>query len=527
MQWKREHSIRRRENQTARRRSSGILTFAANSRLESVLVSLFPAAKAKNRPSLKISCNVTTVQNICLDEVPPGPLPAPVDPPSITSYYVQAGVLTVNFSSADAHSFNINLVALDGPFPGQPNGNSREINGDDRRCIWEQVPGGHRYRFSIERCLKWGIENSRCSEIVSVDFDVSLDTGWVPPMQKVHSVSCNPNQLDVVAVAADQQVWTRRSAAAPWSPWRPIGGQFPEGNTVTAVSRNPNQIDLFTIGGNGHVYTSWWTNGSDWSGLKGWLGIGFQFPAGNTVTAVSRNPNQIDLFTIGGNGHVYTSWWTNGSDWSGLKGWLGIGFQFPAGNTVTAVSRNPNQIDLFAIGGNGHVYASWWTNGSDWSGLKGWLDIGFQFPAGNTVTAVSRNPDQIDLFAIAGNGHVYTSWWTTGSNWSGLKGWRDIGFLFPAGNTVTAVSRNPGQIDLFTVGGNGHVYTSWWTNGSDWSGLKGWRDIGGVFPAGAAVSAASRNPNQIDLFVVHGDGVVYTTWWTAGADWVPWHPVAA
>jgi hypothetical protein len=59
LQWKREHSIRRRENQTARRCSSGILTFAANSRLESVLVSLFPAAKAKNRPSLKISCNVT------------------------------------------------------------------------------------------------------------------------------------------------------------------------------------------------------------------------------------------------------------------------------------------------------------------------------------------------------------------------------------------------------------------------------------------------------------------------------------
>ena len=53
--------IRRRENQTARRRSSGILAFAANSRLKSVLVSLFPAAKAKKRPGLKISCNVTLV----------------------------------------------------------------------------------------------------------------------------------------------------------------------------------------------------------------------------------------------------------------------------------------------------------------------------------------------------------------------------------------------------------------------------------------------------------------------------------
>jgi hypothetical protein len=472
------------------------------------------------------SSQAGTLQTVCLEKAPPPPPPVPFGPPAITSYYVQAGVLTVEFSPPqDISDFNMRLEALDGPFPLQPSG-TRTFDGTDTKCIWENVLGGHRYRFSIQSVDK-GFLKTNYSDWVAVEFDVSVDTGWVPPMQKVRAVSRNPSQLDVVAIAANQQAWARSwTAGTPWSAWQPIGGNFPAGNAVTLVSRNPNQLDLFTMGGNGHVYTSWWGGGS-WSGTHGWADIGLLFPAGNTITPVTRNPNQLDLFVVGGNGHVYTSEWTAGSVWSGLNGWRDIGALFPAGNTVAAVSRNPNQLDLFVVGGNGHVYTSWHTDGSDWSGLNGWRDIGAQFPAGNTVTAISRNSSQIDLFVMGGNGHVYTSWWTAGSDWSGIHGWRDIGFLFPGGNSVTATSRNPNQIDLFVVGGNGHVYTSWWYAGSDWSGIKGWSDLGGAFPAGATVSAVTRNPNQIDLFVVHGDGTVWTTWWTAGATWVPWHPVAA
>jgi AraC-like DNA-binding protein len=50
----------RRDDQSARRRKSCILTFAANSRLKSVLISPCRAAKAQNRPSLTISYNVTS-----------------------------------------------------------------------------------------------------------------------------------------------------------------------------------------------------------------------------------------------------------------------------------------------------------------------------------------------------------------------------------------------------------------------------------------------------------------------------------
>jgi Kazal-type serine protease inhibitor domain len=186
---------------------------------------------------------------------------------------------------------------------------------------------------------------------------------------------------------------------------------------------------------------------------------------------------------------------------------------------VTAVSRNlpelvsPTAIsalDVLICGDTGDVYTSWWRGGQGWAGV--WDDIGGVFPPAAPVTAVSRDPNNLDAFICGNDGCVYTSGQTLTSPWSGLGDkWRDIGGVFPPGASVAAVSRNPNQLDLFICGNDGHVYTSWWTAGSDWSGLGDkWRDIGGVFPPGSPVAAVSRNPNQLDLFICGTDGHVYT-----------------
>ncbi|WP_088350943.1 matrixin family metalloprotease [Bacillus cereus] len=48
---------------------------------------------------------------------------------------------------------------------------------------------------------------------------------------------------------------------------------------------------------------------------------------------------------------------------------------------------------------------------------------------------------------------------------------------------VSAVARMKDHLDLFVVGNDGRVYTSWWHEGSDWSGINNnWRSIGGFFP---------------------------------------------
>ena len=361
-------------------------------------------------------------------------------------------------------------------------------------------------------------------------FEVYYDNLLAFPTRGIVSISRNANQLDLFIVGNNGVVysdwWT---AGSDWwsagNNWLPIGASFPTGAPVAAVSRDPNQLDLFVVGNDGVVYTAGWTAGSTWTGnYNNWRPIGGIFPAGARITAVSRSPNQIDLFVVGNDGIVYTSWWTAGSDWSGVNNnWRPIGGFFPVAAPIAAVARNPNQLDLFIGGNDGVVYTSWWTAGSDWSGVNNdWRPIGGFFPVAAPIAAVSRSPGQLDLFIVGNDGVVYTNWWTTASDWSGVNNdWRPIGGFFPLAAPIAAVSRNPGQLDLFIVGNDGVVYTSWWTAGTDWSGANNnWRPIGGFFPAGATIAVVSRNPTQLDLFVVGNDGAVYTSWWAGpNTDW--------
>ncbi|MDQ3933780.1 MAG: lysyl oxidase family protein [Actinomycetota bacterium] len=262
----------------------------------------------------------------------------------------------------------------------------------------------------------------------------------------------------------------------------------------------------------------------DWSGVNdNWRPLGGFFPAAAPLASVARTTNNLDVFVCGNDGRVYTSWWFTGADWSGVNdNWRSLGGFFPAGAPVSAVARTGDNLDLFICGNDGRVYTSWWFAGADWSGVNdNWRPLGGFFPAGAPVSAVARTGNNLDLFVVGNDGRVYTSWWFAGGDWSGVNdNWRPLGGFFPAGAPVTAVSRGPGQLDLFVTGNDGRVYTSWWTDGADWSGVNdNWRPLGGFFPAGARVSAVARTQNNLDLFICGNDGRVYTSWWFAGADW--------
>ncbi len=354
---------------------------------------------------------------------------------------------------------------------------------------------------------------------------------------RVTAVSRRPGQLDLFVVGDDGVVYTAWwTEGQEWSGivggWRPIGGVFPADAPIAAVARTPDNLDLFIVGNDGVVYTSWWYAGQDWSGLGGWRPIGGTFPVGAPLAAVARTPNNLDLFVTGNDGVVYTSWWYAGVDWSGVNNdWRPIGGTFPVGAPLAAVARTPNNLDLFIVGNDGVVYTSWWYAGQDWSGLGGWRPIGGTFPVGAPLAAVARTPDNLDLFIVGNDGVVYTSWWYAGVDWSGFGGWRPIGGYFPAGARVAAVARTGNNLDLFVTGNDGVVYTSWWYSGADWSGINNsWRPIGGYFPAGASLATTARTGNNLDLFVVGNDGVVYTSWWYNGADWSginnSWRPIA-
>jgi hypothetical protein len=94
------------------------------------------------------------------------------------------------------------------------------------------------------------------------------------------------------------------------------------------------------------------------------------------------------------------------------------------------------------------------------------------------------------------------------------------GGVAAAGSTVTAIARYPFHLDLFVVGTDNRVYSTWWDDRSGWAG---WFNVsGGVGQAGGHVAAISRVTEHIDLFVIGTDSLVYSTWWDGASGWAGW-----
>jgi len=95
----------------------------------------------------------------------------------------------------------------------------------------------------------------------------------------------------------------------------------------------------------------------------------------SSIVGLARTPEHLDVFSVGGDGRMYSAWWRASNPWSIV---FPIGGFFPPGAPLAAVARLPNQLDLFVTGNDGRVYTSWWHEGSDWSGLN---DSWFQIPS--------------------------------------------------------------------------------------------------------------------------------------------------
>jgi hypothetical protein len=293
------------------------------------------------------------------------------------------------------------------------------------------------------------------------------------------------------------------------------------------VTRDASHLDLFIAGADSKTWTAGWAEAIANQAWRGWWSIltGLIQPNGN-LTAVSRDPNKLDAFHVGNDGGVYTAAWEGGVNNNNWAGWWRAGsLTAKPGSLVTAVARDANHLDIFAVGTDGVVYTAAWDTGSN--GWKGWWDIlGGSVPAGGAVTAVSRHPNKLDVFCVSGDGGVYTAAWEGGVNNNNWAGWWRIGSLkAKPGSVVSAVARDANKLDIFVSGNDGIIYTAAWDAAVP-GGWRGWWDIlGGQTPAGGIVTAVSRAPHKLDVFVVSGDRHIYTAAWEGGVNnnnWAGW-----
>ncbi len=103
---------------------------------------------------------------------------------------------------------------------------------------------------------------------------------------------------------------------------------------------------------------------------------------------------------------------------------LSLGCCHPAA-PVTALARNSDFMDVFAVRTTRGVLGTWW-NGNPW---RPWflLEKNPPFAPRTPIAAVSRNDNQMDLFAVD-EGQIFSNWFTGGGT-NGFLSRQGHGFL--------------------------------------------------------------------------------------------------
>jgi hypothetical protein len=343
---------------------------------------------------------------------------------------------------------------------------------------------------------------------------MSYCTGW--------SLSLSPGD-----VAGAQHAYGKKTLMA--------NGQNSSNN---AASRTPNNLDQFWVHADGSVWTSYWYNGMTvWPWPNAQLTGKGLVPPGSPIATVSRSGNNLDLFYVGNDGGIHSTFWYNGGGWTTftLPGTYGLGVP---GAQVAAVSSTPETIQVFYAGKDKVLYWSEWSNQCNNKGasLCGWSNpqkivTDGTVPAGAAVSAVARAADRLDVFYIATDGTPHTAacygYGTTGAgsctagNFTDFKLATIPGCVSPAGGGIAATARTETNIDIFYASNSDQVCSHYWTQSGGW----GNRTLGftNVIPSGGKLAAVARTPNNLDIFFLGGNdnsGDIYTAWWYTGiSDW--------
>ncbi len=169
--------------------------------------------------------------------------------------------------------------------------------------------------------------------------------------------------------------------------------------TPSMVSTGSNQVDLFAVGADGHLYHRWLDSSNNWQGPANLGGSGLK----NSPSAVSWGPNRIDVLAIGSEGNLH-HWWTDGNNhWNGPENRGGGG---KLAGSPSAVSRQANSLNIAAVGSDGNLHHFHWDNNA-WAGPDKWGTGNLK----NNPSAVSFGLGGIAVYALGTDGDLYETIW--------------------------------------------------------------------------------------------------------------------
>jgi hypothetical protein len=192
------------------------------------------------------------------------------------------------------------------------------------------------------------------------------------------------------------------------------------------------------------------------------------------------------------------------------------GYTYP-----TAVSWGYPHLEVFTLSNTQSktVYTKYRgvnSSNTDWEPKNSSLFlVGGDLAPVDSIAAVSRYAGNIDIFVLGSDNAVYHA---ATEPWSreGLIGWESRG-----GTMVTApsvVSWNKNRLDMLAIGGDSSLWHQWW---EPTAGFSTWNRMGGNWTH-FVPTVVSWGENRFDVFVVEpGSKELYHTFWNG-----TWQPPA-
>ncbi|MDP9333478.1 MAG: N-acetylmuramoyl-L-alanine amidase [Actinomycetota bacterium] len=321
--------------------------------------------------------------------------------------------------------------------------------------------------------------------------------------------------------------------AEGWSSaWDGVSTQVGDGNHAPATAagvaltaRHYDVLDAFWVTEQNNLFTSFWTRAQGWSTTEAQIGDpSVTASTAGGIAALARQPDILDVFFVGLDNRLHTTWWTADQGWSPTTLLIGGPQAIDATGGVSAVNRARDVIDVFAVGQDALLYTTWWTENGGWN--NGSIAIAGQSVPVNPVSgvaALARRPNNLDVIYIGDDANLYAVSWSPSTGW--VNPTAIGGPVAPAANKVAGVavvSRRPDVIDVFWIGQDKRLHTTWWTDATGWN--PGSLQIGdpAIDLSGVATPAAvARQETILDVFVADENGNVLTVWWTQAGGWNP------
>ena len=266
------------------------------------------------------------------------------------------------------------------------------------------------------------------------------------------------------------------------------------------VTASANQVDVFAIGVDGHLYHRWLDSSNKWHGPENRGGTGLK----GSPSAVSWGPDRIDVFAIGSDGHLH-HWWTDGNNqWSGPEN-RGGG---KLAGSPSAVSREAHSLDVVAVGSDGNLYHTHFDN-QTWFGPDNWGGGNLK----NNPSAVAPDKAGIVVFALGSEGDLYqTVWFSFGARLgpNPLLLGLDLGLLVDSPSVAMLPFLSTYYVAIRSSAGRIVLYS----NDTFFGGFGIWAPVLFVEGKFTGSPVAVSDGLSVQIFATGADGDLYQASWT-------------